>query len=52
MVEHGFVNVEPIMRDALVSSLPFQPTCYQTVKIFVISVVFALKTQVGSHHGN
>ncbi|WP_022871609.1 YceD family protein [Yaniella halotolerans] len=27
MVEHGFVNVEPIMRDALVSSLPFQPTC-------------------------
>lgn len=27
MVEHGFVNVEPVMRDALVSSLPFQPTC-------------------------
>lgn len=27
MVEHGFVNVEPIMRDALVSSLPFKPTC-------------------------
>lgn len=27
MVEHGFVNVEPIMRDALVTSLPFQPRC-------------------------
>lgn len=27
LVEHGFVNVEPIMRDALVSSLPFQPRC-------------------------
>src|SRR5699024_10899253 len=27
MVEHGFVNIEPVMRDALVTSLPFQPRC-------------------------
>lgn len=27
LVEHGLVNVEPIMRDALVTSLPFQPRC-------------------------
>ena len=27
MVEHGLVNIEPIMRDALVTSLPFQPKC-------------------------
>lgn len=27
MVEHGLVNIEPIMRDALVTSLPFQPRC-------------------------
>lgn len=27
MVEHGLVNVEPIMRDALISALPFQPRC-------------------------
>lgn len=27
IVEHGLVNIEPIMRDSLVSSLPFQPRC-------------------------
>ena len=27
LVEQGLINVEPIMRDALVTSLPFQPRC-------------------------
>lgn len=27
MVEHGLINVEPVMRNALVTSLPFQPQC-------------------------
>ena len=27
LVEHGLINIEPIMRDALVTSLPFQPRC-------------------------
>ena len=27
MVEHGLINVEPVMRNALVTSLPFQPHC-------------------------
>src|SRR5690625_1532359 len=27
LIEHGLINVEPVMRDALVTSLPFQPRC-------------------------
>ena len=27
LVEHGLINIEPVMRDALVTSLPFQPRC-------------------------
>jgi|SRR5690625_600538 len=27
LVENGLINIEPVMRDALVTSLPFQPRC-------------------------
>ena len=46
-IEHDLIDLEPVLRDAVVTILPFQPVCREDYRAFAPNVEFAWKTSRG-----
>ena len=49
-IEHDCIDLEPVLRDAVVTSLPFQPVCREDCKGLFPECGMRLEEDPGHHH--
>jgi uncharacterized protein len=49
-VEHDLIDLEPVLRDAVVTTLPFQPVCREDCQGLCSECGIRLEDEPGHHH--